>query len=203
MDDAAFEQGVNELLAVDGLDTSPAGDRSMWGFKVNVRAKSLSDAGLDVLASLNPTQWEEFESLAVAGWSPNADRMLVRVVSDCANRDNWQAGNKIKLANLKPKPNEIASMTRAGDSEERTIARMVARLAVLRRLNEMINDAIMPAVDLSNLQSTMPGCCSIAGARSTVRYRPVIICLSGSSICEHQAVSRLGLFAASCQCLTE
>jgi len=157
MDDAAFEQGVSELLAVDGLDTSPAGDRSMWGFKVNVRAKSLSDAGLDVLASLNPTQWEEFESLAVAGWSPNADRMLVRVVSDCATRDNWQAGNKIKLANLKPKPNEIASMTRAGDSEERTIARMVARLAVLRRLNEMINDAIMPAVDLSNLQSTMPG----------------------------------------------
>jgi E3 ubiquitin-protein ligase HERC2 len=157
MDDVAFEQGVAELLAVDGLDSVAVEDKSLWGFKVNVRAKALSEAGLEVLASLNPIAWEKFEALAVTGWNTQADRLLVRVVSDCANRENWQAGNKIKLADFKPKPNEVAVLALPNHSEERTMARMVARLAVLRRLNEMINDAIMPAVDLSDLQSTMPG----------------------------------------------
>eukprot|EP00656_Telonema_subtile_P016446 TRINITY_DN18688_c0_g1_i2.p1 TRINITY_DN18688_c0_g1~~TRINITY_DN18688_c0_g1_i2.p1 ORF type:complete len:580 (-),score=186.68 TRINITY_DN18688_c0_g1_i2:103-1842(-) len=103
---------------------------------------------------------DRYTNLGIQGWTSKMDRKLVRMVAQCALRDEWKAGTRIKLTDLKPSAAEITSMVQLANgsmSEQDAVGKMVARLAVIRLVNDLIDGTVLPGVDLADLQSTMPG----------------------------------------------
>ena len=123
-----------------------------------MKALGLAEHGRDILAEKCSDEYRRFVCLAVDGWDAAADRDLIRAVNACSVRNNWPQGSKFKLADLKPDATELTKLGKQDEPESETKARMIARFSVLRLLNSMINDAVMPAGAHYNIMITLDDC---------------------------------------------
>ena len=170
MDDVRFHQGIGELLKAANLNP----EESVHRLKLRVRAKALSKTGHEILAIKCKEQYSEFTDLALEGWSSSQDLLLIQVLNDSLTRNDVSLSSTVQLNQLLPNAEELALMIKLEakqSDEDRTLKRMVARLAVLRRLNDMINGAVMPAVELGDLQATMPGAHRLPSLTSSCHSR--------------------------------